>query len=283
VTLRALALTLLLFLTATTPATAADVVLRTLDSTDLSWIDAYRDRVAWVEDDGRLWTVEDGAAVAVAVKRVDRLDVAAGPDGAPVAVYRRGARFALYDFAAKRERALKAPTGKLSNWAFWKDRFAVVRDGRLQIVPLTGRTRDIGRAKSLGGKAIDFDGTGVAYINQDAPSEDVEAFELAYWPATGPGKGRVVLRAAHGASGDLSLDGPVLSASKAYATQRGGEFGGPWRLWRVDLRSGTRDYAGLPGGTTVALPLGAEQAVAQVCPDAEDACRLVLRDVTYRR
>jgi hypothetical protein len=73
----------------------------------------------------------------------------------------------------------------------------------------------------------------------------------------------------------------MLSATKAYVTQRGGEFGGPWRLWRVDLKSGTREYAGLPSETNSAVPVGSKQAVAYVC--AQDPCRLILRSVTWRR
>jgi hypothetical protein len=281
VTRRLLALAALLLLAAATPAAAADAVLRPLEDTDLSSIDAYRDRVAWSEDDGTLWTVEDGAAVAVDVKRVDRVDVTAGPGGAPVAVYRRGSRFHLYDFARRREQTLKSP-GDADNWAFWKDRFAVVRDGRLEIVPQAGKPRDVGRAKSLAGKALAFNGAGVSYVNELAPDQDRVEFQLAYWPATGAGAGRIVMRAAHGASGDLSLDAPLVTPAKAYVTQRGGEFGGPWRLWRVDLRSRVREYAGLPSGTREAVPVGAGRVVAHVCPE-ERACRLVLRDVIYRR
>ncbi|WP_157592565.1 hypothetical protein [Solirubrobacter soli] len=292
--MRALIFASLLVLCAAAPAHAADTAdtaLRTFDKTDIGTLDGYRDRVAWTEANGTLWTVEAGAAVQVDVKRVDGIDVAAGPDGRPVAVYERGSKFYLYDFAAKRERRIKSP-GKVQNWAFWKDRFAVIRDGRLQIVPQGGKARDVGRAKSLAGNSIDFNGVGVAYVNEFIrDDEDVEEFELAYWPATGPGAGRIVMRVAHGASGDTSLAGAVLSPTKAYATQRGGEFGGPYRLWRVDLKSGKKHYAGLPAGANLAVPLGAEQAVAYVCPpeddfdedDAEQPCRLILRSVTWRR
>jgi hypothetical protein len=292
VTLRALICSSLVVLFAAAPAHAADTVLRTFDKTDINAIDAAGERVAWTEEDGSLWTVEAGAAVDTGVERVGRVDVAAGPDGKPVAVYRRGSNFRLYDFAAKRERALESP-GKVDNWAFWKDRFAVIRGGRLQIVPQRGKARDVGRAKSLAHKSLDFNGVGVAYVNDVFRDEDVEEFELAYWPATGPGTGRVVMRAAHGASGDLSLDGAVVSPTKAYATQRAGEFGGPYRLWRVALKGGRKEYAGLPGGATMAVPVGAGQAVAYVCPredefdDEEDAteepCRLILRSVIWRR
>ena len=186
--------------------------------TDVSWIDAYRDRVAWAR--GRRQAVDRRGRRRRARGRQARRPRSTWPPARTARPSRstgaaRGSRSTTSPPSASG--ALKAPAGKLSNWAFWKDRFAVVRDGRLQIVPLTGKARDVGRAKSLEGKTIDFNGTGVAYINQDVPSEDVEAFELAYWPATGPGAGRVVLRAAHGASGDLSLDGPVLSPTKAYA------------------------------------------------------------------
>jgi hypothetical protein len=288
VTIRSLALTVLFLLAVVAPAHGADTVLRTFDQTDINALDAARDRVAWTEEDGKLWTVEAGAAVDTGVKGVGRVDVAAGPDGEPVAVYRRGSRFFLYDFAAKRERRLKSP-GKVDNWAFWKDRFAVIRGGRLQIVPQGGKARDVGRANSLANKSIDFNGVGIAYVNSFFRTEDIEEFELAYWPATGAGAGRIVMRVAHGASSETSLDGAVLSPTKAYGTQRGGEFGGPWRLWRVDLKSGTREFAGLPGGANLAVPLGAKQAVAYVCPredddaDDEQPCRLISRSVTWRR
>jgi hypothetical protein len=285
VTIRPLALTVALLLAVAAPAHAADTVLRTFDTTDINALDASGDRVAWTEEDGTLWTAEAGAAVRTGIEGVGRVDVAAGPDGEPVAVYQRGSRFHLYDFAAKRERRLKSP-GKDDNWAFWKDRFAVIRKSRLEIVPQSGKPRDVGRAKSLADKTLDYNGTGVAYVNSSFRTEDIEEFQLAYWPATGPGAGRIVMRVAHGASGDTSMDGPVLSPTKAYATQRGGEFGGPYRLWRVDLKSGKREYAGLPGGGNLAVPLGAKQVVAYVCPgedDEERPCRLILRTVTWRR
>jgi hypothetical protein len=282
---RLLALSCLFLVAIATPARAADTTLRTFDQTDLLWMDAYQDRVAWTEDDGTLWTAEHGVATRLAVKPVDRADVAAGPDGKPVAVYTRGKRFYLYDFAAKRERALKSP-GKVDNWAYWKGRFAVIERGRLRV-----GNHDVGPAKSLQDETIDFNGAGIAYVKQSFRDEDVEEFELAYWPATTAGSGRIVMRAAHGASGELSLSGAVVSPTKVYATQRAGEFGGPYRLWRVDLKTGKKEYAGLPSGATASVPVGAKQAAAYTCPteseldddDAEQPCRLILRSVTWRR
>jgi hypothetical protein len=282
---RLLALSCLFLVAIATPSRAADTTLRTFDKTGLGSLDAYGDRVAWTEDEGTLWTVENGVATTVAVKKVGGLDMAAGPDGKPVAVYTRGRRFYLYDFAAKRERALKSP-GKVDNWGYWKGRFAVIERGRLRV-----GTHDVGPAKSLKDEEIDFNGAGIAYIKQSFPDDDVEEFELAYWPATTAGSGRIVLRVAHGASGDLSLSGPVLSPTKAYATQRAGEFGGPYRLWRVDLKTGKKEYAGLPSGSNRSVPVGAGQAVAYACPredefdeeDTEQPCRLILRSVTWRR
>jgi hypothetical protein len=139
--------------------------------------------------------------------------------------------------------------------------------------------------------AIDSYGDRVAWVETDgrlwtagprtnlrvvhtSPGDDVEEYRLVY-------RNRVLLRVAHGASGDRSLAHPLLSATKAYVTQRGGEFGGPWRLWRIDLRSGTREYAGLPGQTSDAVPLGAKRLVAYSC--ASERCKLILRSVTWRR
>ena len=107
-----------------------------------------------------------------------------------------------------------------------------------------------------------------------SPGDDVEEYRLVY-------RDRVLLRVAHGASGDRSLAHPMLSATKAYVTQRGGEFGGPWRLWRIDLKSGTREYAGLPSGTSDAVPVGAKRVVAYKC--ASESCELISRSVTWRR
>ena len=91
--LRALILSLVLAGLAAAPANAADVVLRTFDETDVGSIDAYGDRVAWTEtgdsESGALMTLEGSEAVAVDVKPVRHLDLAAGPDGKPVAVYDR--------------------------------------------------------------------------------------------------------------------------------------------------------------------------------------------------
>jgi hypothetical protein len=287
--MRALVSAIAFLLAAAAPAPAADVVVRTFEEDELGTIDAYRERVVWTEGKGTLMTLEDDTAVPVGVARVGRLDVAAGPDGKPVAVYdrctARRCTFHLYDFAARRERVLKgAPAGKPENWAFWRDRFAVIRDGRFQVVPLGGKPRDIGRARRLADEEIDFNGAGIAYVKDIQRTEDIEEFQLAYWPATGAGTGRILLRASHGALSDLSLAGARLSATRAYATQRAGEFGGPWRLWRVNLRSRTRSYAGLPVGTTVALALGSKRAIAAVCPrpEDEDPCRLVLRATRWR-
>ena len=218
-TLRPLILASLLFLTAA-PAHAADTVLRTAEVDSL---DAYHDRVAWVEDDGELWTAERGKAVALGVKADDEVDVAAGP----VAEYARGMRFYRFDFATHRERAIERPR----------------------------KARDV-------------------RVDHTTRGEDVEEYRLVY-------RDRVLLRVAHGASGDLSLAQPLLSATKAYVTQRGGEFGGPWRLWRVDLKTGRREYAGLPSGANSAVPVGAKRVVAYVC--AKDPCQLISRSVTWRR
>jgi hypothetical protein len=290
VTFRTALIAAFLLLSFAAPASAADTVLTTFDGSELDTLGAFRDRVAWTETGGTLMTVEDGRAVAVNVERVGRLDVAPGPDGKPVAVYDRcrnaRCRYFLYDFAAKRERKLMGPTAMVANWAFWRDRFAVIRNGRLVIVPVKGKRRDVGRAESLEDKGLDYNGAGVSYVNEREPEPDVEEYGLAYWPATGPGSGRELMRVAHGASGDLSLDGPFLTASRAYAVQRAGELGGPWRLWRVPLRGGAREYAGLPAHTVEAVPLGSGQAVAEVCPSADDEdepCRLVLHPTSYRR
>ena len=219
-TLRPLLLTSLLFFTAA-PAHAADTVLR---SGEIDSLDAYGDRVAWIEDDGRLWTAEHGKAVALGVKADDPVDVAAGP----VAEYARGKRFYRYDFSTHRERAIPRPR------------------------PVRDRVR----------------------VDHRTRGEDVEEYRLVY-------RDRVLLRVAHGASGDVSLAHPMLSQTLAYVTQRGGEFGGPWRLWRVDLKSGTREYAGLPGETSDAVPVSAKQVAAYTC--ASETCRLILRSVTWRR
>lgn len=285
---------LLSFVLLATPASAADVTVREFSATELESLDAYRDHVAWTESSGRgqnqLMTLVNGTAVAIPVKPVEGMDVAAGPDGQPVVVYNRCGKqrctFYTYDFATGREQVLKgAPAGNWENWSFWRDRFVLIRKGRLVVFPLGGKPRDVGRAKTLADKAIDFNGVAVSYVNQTEPDADVEQYSLAYWPVTG--KGRSPLNLRHGLSGDLSMAGAYVSSTYAYATQRSGEFGGPNRLWRIKLSTGKRDYAGLPSFAAWAVPLGAKQAVVYGCPTNEDddvdtPCRLVLRDVTYR-
>ena len=161
----------------------------------------------------------------------------------------------------------------------------LIRKGRLVLFPLSGKPRDIGPAKSLAAKAIDFNGVAVSYVNETEPETDVQQYSLAYWPVSG--KGRTLMSLRHGLSGDLSMAGAYVSPSYAYTTQRSGEFGGPNRLWRIALRTGKRQYASMPSFVAWAVPLGTKQAIAYGCPTNEDddvdtPCRLVLRDVTYR-
>jgi hypothetical protein len=235
-------------------------------------------------------TLEGGVAVPVNIRPIGGgLDLSPGPGGKPIATYdrctKRRCQFYTYDFATHQERALKgAPTGNWDNWAFWRDRFALVREGRLLMIPVGGKPRDIGRARSLGEKTIDFNGVGVAYVNVSEPEGDVEEYELVYWPLGG--KGRYLMSVRHGLSGDVSLVHPFVSSTYAYATQPPGEYGGPSRLWRVPVRGGKRRYAPLPYDTVQALPVGAKRAIAAVCPNPEEnddvTCRLVMRPVTYR-
>jgi hypothetical protein len=81
VKLRYLAASFALLLATAAPASAADVVLRTFDKTELESLDAYRDRVAWTEDDGTLMTVEGDAAVAVDGDVVGRDELVVGRVG----------------------------------------------------------------------------------------------------------------------------------------------------------------------------------------------------------
>ena len=211
---------LLTFLLLATPASAADVTVREFSATELESLDAYRDHVAWTESSGRgqnqLMTLVNGAAVAIPVKPVEGMDVAAGPNGQPVVVYNRCGKqrctFYTYDFATGREQVLKgAPAGNWENWSFWRDRFVLIRKGRLVVFPLGGKPRDVGRAKTLADKAIDFNGVAVSYVNQTEPEADVEQYSLAYWPVSG--KGRSLLDLRHGLSGDLSMAGAYVSST----------------------------------------------------------------------
>jgi hypothetical protein len=54
----------------------------------------------------------------------------------------------------------------------------------------------------------------------------------------------------------------------------GGEHGGPWRPWRVDLEGGDRRYVSFPAHTEAAVPVGTKRVVVETCADD---CRL-LRD-----
>ena len=50
-------------------------------------------------------------------------------------------------------------------------------------------------------------------------------------------------------------------------TQFGGEHGGPWRLWRVDLEGGDRRYVSFPAHTEAAVSVGTKRVVTETCPD----------------
>lgn len=288
-----LALALLLLLVFAVPAAAAGTVVHRFGPEGLEDLDSYGDRVAWTESVERsdeanaLWTLERGVAIKVNIKPVLSMDVAAGPKGRPVAVYNRcaGSRctFFLYDFKTRRESRLKgAPTGGYSNWRFWRDRFALIRNGRFVVVGLDGsKPKDVGRARSLASQSIDFNGQALSYVNLYEPEADYFEYDLAYFPVVG--KGKILKVATHGASGELSLGDARVDETNAYATQIAGEFGGPNRLWRVNIKTGKQQYAGLPRTVGSAVHVGDKQALVHFCRDEDEQdCELVLSDVNYR-
>jgi hypothetical protein len=286
-----IALAILLALVLAGPAAAADRVVHEFGQEGLDYIDAYGGRVAWTQgpddDDGDLWTLERGVAVKVDVKPVVEIDVTEGPRGRPVVVYtrcpgKRPCTFYMYDFKTRRESRIKgAPKGGFSNWSFWRDRFAVIRGGRFVVAGLDGRTQDVGRARSLADRAIDFNGAALSYINNYEDYDDHIVYELAYFPVQG--KGKILKRAAHGASGELSLDDARVDGRYGYVVQTAGEFGGANRLWRVDLKSGVQQYTNLPGLPSTAMPLGDKQVLVHACHDEDELdCDLTLALVRYR-
>jgi hypothetical protein len=288
-----LALALLFSLVLAAPAAAADTVVHNAGTDAPSDLDSYGSRVAWTQGDyaengRRLWTLEKGVATRVKVKPFTSLDVTAGPQGQPVAVYNRCAgkrcTFFMYDFQARRESQMKgAPAGGYANWRFWRDRFALIRNGRFVVVGLDGSTRDVGRAKSLTHAELDFNGEALTYINEYS-DHDYYEYEQAYFPVTG--KGRIVNRAAYGASGDLSLSDARADAEYGYAAKLAGEFGGDNRLLRVNLKTGKRQFANLPTVTGHAVHIGDKQALVLHCSDPDDdgydECELILSDLRYR-
>ena len=50
-------------------------------------------------------------------------------------------------------------------------------------------------------------------------------------------------------------------------TQFGGEHGGPWRPWRVDLEGGDRRFVSFPAHTEAAVSVGTKRVVTETCPD----------------
>jgi len=60
-------------------------------------------------------------------------------------------------------------------------------------------------------------------------------------------------------------------------THFGGEHGGPWRLWRVDLEGGDRLYVSFPAHTEAAVSVGTKRVVTETCP-RHRALRLALSD-----
>src|SRR6185369_14338931 len=73
---------------------------------------------------------------------------------------------------------------------------------------------------------------------------------------------------------DAAVDDPRLGDAV------GGEHGGPWRLWRVDLEGGDRRYASFPAHTEAAVSVGTKRVVTETCPTAS---ALMLRHRALRR
>lgn len=302
--MRRAALTLLACLLLAPPAAAEELAA----SPGRIMADAYGGRIAWAQLDPStgLWELvewRDGKVRllrgADAFKEPVRLDLGPGPDGEVVAVYARGGRIFLYDFAKRDERQMHEFETGNSLPSIWRGQVVFSRRSGREFSLWLGKVGSGRLTKLPGGPAGGVAGPIATELNR---SRVVYVWSSKAGDKTETGlyevrDGRAVRRdrAVSGAMSTSTFVTPEISGSRVYYGRTTSGSGTGNQLRRVSLRDGKVEAVRAPYSSLVTavwssgsfllsrvLP-GREPGVAECGmrgekPLSESACRLERTD-----
>jgi hypothetical protein len=268
--------------------------------------DAYGGRIAWAQLDASTgkWELVEHRDGKVRLLPVDafsgpvRLDLGPGPDGGVVAVYAREGKLFLYDFTARKERALvEFGEGTLpSVWRgelffvrrtagrfdLWRGKFGTGRLAKLPGGPVSGTSGPI---------ATEMRGSRVVYVWQSRKNGFVETelYEVV--------RGRAVRRDRTGSGGASSSTfvTPEIAGSRVYYGRSTAGSGTGNQLRRASFKDGRVEALRAPmAGLVTAVFDGARFLMSRVLaggetgvgecgmrgekPLSESICRLIRSD-----